>query len=547
MSSAETSPRLHSLDRSKADRLREVAKNPRSVEALCQLAQVCQERDERHAAESLYRRAFDIDPHSLQVRYGLASTCSANGRVDEAEEHIQACIAGRPEVPAFWGLLASLKREEGLFVEAEQHLRKALSLAPQNYRTAQRLLFQTILHPELSPETVRQEHERWAATYAALHYPATPPRLHLQPGKGRLRVGYLSPDWSRHSVGQFSECFLRHHDRTQIEVFCYYCSRRRDSRTAVLAALPEHWVEVGDLDDAQLCERIRKDDIHVLVDLAGHTPEGRPLALARQPAPVQMTALGYLTTTGIATIGYRLTDAFTDPPGMTESHATERLIRLPETVWCFAPLENTPAVAGLPCLTTGRITFGSFNRFFKVSSSTVELWAQIVRAVPGSRLLLKSACFRSPGLCARTMCRFAAAGIPPDQIELRGWDEDQADHLSGYSDIDIALDTFPYQGSTTICEALYMGVPVLSQVGTTHASRTGFSLLSNLGLAEACSAPTIEGLAAKALRLASDRRALATLRAELRPRMETSPLMDAPRYTRHLEAALQQLARDHST
>lgn len=545
MSPTDASQRLDNLGRSKIDRLRAVAGDPRNVEALCQLAQVCQERDERHAAESLYRRAFDIDPHSLHVRYGLATTCSANGRIDEAEEHIQACIAGRPEVPAFWSLLASLKREEGLVDEAERHLRKALSLAPQSHRTAQRLLFQFILNPAASPETVRREHERWGATYAAPHYPANPPLLRWQPGEGRLRVGYLSPDWSRHSVGQFSEGFLRHHDRANFEVFCYYCSRHHDSRTEVLAALPEHWVEAGDLDDAALYERIRQDHLDILIDLAGHTPEGRPLVLARQPAPLQMTALGYLATTGIATIGFRLTDVFTDPPGLTEAHATERLVRLPETVWCFTPHENAPAVGALPCLTTGRVTFGSFNRFFKVSSSTVELWARIVGAVPESRLLLKSACFRSPGLRYRTLDRFAAAGLAPDRIELRGWDEDQADHLSGYADIDIALDTFPYQGSTTICEALHMGVPVLSQIGTTHASRTGFSLLSNLGLADACSAPTIEGMVEKAVRLASDRGALAVLRAELRPRMEASPLMDGPRYTRHLEAALQQLARDH--
>lgn len=529
--------------RDKAACLRALAANPDDVGLLCDLGWACRANGEPMAAEAAFRRAIALEPAAEAACYGLAVTCLRRGKLEEGIQHIRVCLERAPENPAYWTVLAKLHRNSGRIAEARDHLRTAMALAPDDSRTGQRMLFQSLLDARVSPVEVRREHERWAARFAAPYYPESRPLAFPLPAGERLRVGYVSPDWGEHPVGQLSESFLRCHDRTRYEVFCYSCGESVSPRARALSRLPEHWVDATGLTDDALAARIRSDGIHILVDLAGHTRGGRLAVFARQPAPAQATFLGYPATTGVATIGYRLTDALADPPGSTDEHCTERLMRIPVCGWTFVPAERTPPVSPTPCAQSGIITFGNFGNFHK-SSLILELWSEVLRQIPSSQLLLRSPPFADAALCAITRQRLAALGIEEGRVKLRPWDSDRARHLAAYGEIDIALDSFPYHGTATTLEALHMGVPVVALAGASHVSRVGVSLLTNLGLSDACVAESPEDYVAKAVRLAEDQPALGRLRLSLRSRMEQSPLMDAPGYTRNLERVLDEIWQD---
>lgn len=505
---------------------------------MCARAECHSDRRKGRPSERWFKWALRVQPGNVRARRGLALFYLSASRITEGIGQVRAGLAHAPNDSASWALLGLLTREAGLHEDTVRHLQHAIRLAPDRDRTAQHLVFQEFYAPELVPSVVRAAHERWAATYAAPHYPRTPPAPHRRGSGARLRIGYVSPDWRYHPVAKFSECFLRHHDRARFEVFCYSCTRRVDARTRALSRLPEHWVEATHLSDEDLDSRIRSDGIDVLVDLAGLTPGSRALVFARQPAPVQVSFLGYLGTTGIATIGYRVTDAFADPPGCNETHWTEHLVRLPETAWCFTAPEDAPPVAPLPAAHRQSVTFGSLSHVGKLSPATLATWARVLHAVPGSRLMLVRDTLRNQEVRARLLRCFADSGIAPERIDLRDWPAGQGDRLAAYHGIDIALDPYPYNGMTTTCDALHMGVPVIALAGKIHVARMGVSVLHNVGLADRCLAHSEDEYVTLAARLAADRPALAKLRRELRPRMAQSPLMDGARYTRHLEAAL---------
>jgi predicted O-linked N-acetylglucosamine transferase (SPINDLY family) len=298
------------------------------------------------------------------------------------------------------------------------------------------------------------------------------------------------------------------------------------------------WRSLVGLSDAQAAELIRQDRIDLLVDLAGHSAGNRLPVFARKPAPVQATWLGYPNTTGLDTVDYRLTDALADPVGQTDLHYSEALIRLSPCAWCFAPGASLPVAARRE----GPVTFGCFNNFAKVTDPLLALWGRILQAAPDSRLLLKARGLSSETARLRVRQHLGALGIAPERLELRGYTPDHRGHLALYAQMDIALDTFPYHGTTTTCEALWMGVPVVTLAGSAHVSRVGVSLLCNAGLPELVAA-TPEDYVRLATGLASDRQRLAELRHTLRHRMEQSPLMDAPRFARDIEAAYREMWR----
>jgi predicted O-linked N-acetylglucosamine transferase (SPINDLY family) len=302
------------------------------------------------------------------------------------------------------------------------------------------------------------------------------------------------------------------------------------------------WREIGAVTDADAAELIRRDGIDILVDLAGHTFGNRLLLFARRPAPVQVTYLGYCDTTGMNAIDYRLTDALADPPGTTERLHTERLVRLPDCAWCFRPPEGAPPVSPPPFERTGGITFGCFSAIPKLTEEALRLWSRILLAVPRSRLLLKNVAFREVATQSRIRALLESAGIAADRIELLGPTPDIAGHLATYGHVDIALDTFPYHGTTTTCEALWMGVPVITLAESAHASRVGVSRLTHAGLPEFIAADQ-DDYARIAVQLAADTNRLADLRSHLRSRMAASPLMDAPRFAQNVEAAYREMWR----
>jgi predicted O-linked N-acetylglucosamine transferase (SPINDLY family) len=357
----------------------------------------------------------------------------------------------------------------------------------------------------------------------------------------RLRVGYVSPDLRLHSVAYFIEPVLAHHDRGGFEVVCYQTNSASDAVTERLRGYVDGWVAADRLSDQGLAERVRADAIDILVDLAGHTAGGRLLAFARRPAPVQASWLGYPTGTGLSAIGYRISDWEVDPAGY-EAYAAERPVRLPASYFCYRPLASAPEVGPLPSGEVGAITFGSFNNFAKVSPSVLGMWARVLEAVPGSRLMIKAKSLADESVRGRLLERLAALGVGEARLILRGWQEEVGGQLALYNEVDIGLDTYPYNGATTTCEALWMGVPVVSLSGATHASRMGRSILKAAGLGEWV-AETAQGYVAHAVRLAGERTQLAELRSTLRGRLRASALMDERGFTRNLEHAYRQMWR----
>ena len=357
-------------------------------------------------------------------------------------------------------------------------------------------------------------------------------KLHHQ----KLRIGYISPDMRQHVVLFFTRVLFRGYDRSAFEVYCY-ANQQEDEQSRQIAAEVDSWRNIRQLPVEAVVHQIQRDEIDILVDLAGHTADNSLAVLACRPAPVQLSGIGYFDTTGLRTVDYFLTDGFVDPPGQNDGYFTERLLRLLHSHFCYdRGLADAPVVQHSLCEGRGLI-FGCLNNFTKVSDAILRLWAGILAAVPKSRLLLKGKIFELPLGRQRVRARLAKAGIPFARVDLEGY---TANYLQTYQQIDIALDTYPYPGGGTTCDALYMGVPVITLVGQRHGARFGYSLLMNMGLGELC-AFTPEEYVAKAVALAGDTERLQTLHQTLRRRMRQSPLMDEGQYMAELEQSYQRI------
>ena len=350
------------------------------------------------------------------------------------------------------------------------------------------------------------------------------------------RIGYVSPDFYGHAVGQFIEPILATHDKNKFDVFCYSDNFHTDDSTARMKALVSNWRQVNEINDEDLARMIHSDGIDILVDLAGHTARNRMGVFIRKPAPIQVTWIGYPNTTGLSTMDYRITDSLADPVGAADALHTEKLLRLPECFSCFQAPRQSPDVGSLPALANGFITIGSFNNFAKITPHVMRVWIDIMNRVPGSRLLLKNRSLDNPRLKQLILDELCKHGADAKRVDLRSPDVSPMDHLNGYNLLDIALDSFPYNGTTTTCEALWMGVPVITLAGNNHVSRVGVSQMTNLGLPELIARDTNHYVNI-AVALANDVPRLAALRTGMRERLKNSPLMNVTRFTKNLEEA----------
>jgi predicted O-linked N-acetylglucosamine transferase (SPINDLY family) len=481
-----------------------------------------------------------LRPQYLEALHNLGNALHGLGRPEEAVACFRQVLQLRPDYAEAYNDLGAALIALGLMQEAEHSYRRALQIRPDDAKTRHGLLV-ALNYRSDEPLQVFREHLTWAERQAATTQPDTVHRNPPDPDR-RLRIGYVSPDFRTHSVAFFAVPLLTHHDPAAVETYGYANVAHADATTAQLQSRCHHWRDVHAMPDDQLADRIRQDGIDILVDLAGHTAGNRLAVFARKPAPIQVTYLGYPNTTGLSTIDYRLTDALADPPGTTEQWHTEKLVRLPEGFLCYAPPPNAPAVAPLPAATNGYITFGSFNNLAKVTPKVVELWARILKAIPGSRLEMKGRLLKEPETRERVLRQFDAHGIGRERVDLVPNVPGMANHLAYYHRLDLALDTFPYNGTTTTCEALWMGVPVITLAGRTHAGRVGVSLLTRVGLPELI-AENEDDYVQRAVTLARDPERLAALRAGLRPRMTQSPLCDGPSFARHVEAAYREMWR----
>lgn len=485
-------------------------------------------------AIAAYQAALQLH-QSPELYCGLGHTLNSKGQLDEAMAAYRAALALAPDHLGALSSLGNTLRAAGRLDEAVAAYRAALGHKPDAMGIHSQLLLTLHYDPAYDAAAIYREHRYWYQQHAeAIGRLPVAPHGNSREADRRLRVGYVSPDLCDHVVARFLLPLFTCHDHSEVEVFCYAPSPRPDDMSDRLRTYAHHWKSLQGLSDEQAAELIRADQIDILVDLAGHTPGHCLMVFARRPAPVQVTWLGYPDTTGLPMIDYRLTDALADPPGMTESLCSEHLVRLPQTAWCFHPVGYTRPVGPLPSIAAGHVTFGTFNNFAKVSQFSLELWAQILRRVPGSHLMLKGPAMGSQEVISRLQGFFAGAGIAPERLELLPRDPSAMGHLRWYDQMDISLDTFPYHGTTTTCEAMWMGVPVVTLAGRTHVSRVGVSLLTNMGLKELV-AQSPEEYVETAVALAQNAPGLQELRSTLRQRMQSSPLMDGPRFARNVE------------
>jgi predicted O-linked N-acetylglucosamine transferase (SPINDLY family) len=487
------------------------------------------------AAASL-QQLVRLQPDLAEVHNFLGRALTAQWHLDEAAACYRQAVRLEPDfAEAHYNLGLALLRQ-GDAAEAAASFRLAVRLRP-TYATAHSALLLSLHYGlQADPAALYDEHRRWAGRHAGPLAPAETPRSENADPQRCLRVGYVSPDFREHPVALFIEPVLAVHDRRRLHITCYADVARPDEVTRRLQAQTDGWRSIVGVSDEEAAQLIRGDQIDILVDLAGHTGANRLLAFARKPAPIQVAHFGYPDTTGLPTMDYRITDAYADPPGTTERYYTEKLIRLPDVAWCYGPAPG-PDVNPPPALDAGHITFGSFNNIPKITGEVIALWARILAAVPDSRLLLLS---NGSAWGERRICdAFARCGVDRQRIKIVGRLPRQR-YLELYRTVDICLDPFPYNGGVTTCDALWMGVPVISLAGNAYVSRQGVSMLSNLGLPELIAA-TPDAYVEIAVGLASDLARLRELRATLRERMSRSPLTDAQRFTRGLEEAYRRM------
>ncbi|MBV8536679.1 MAG: tetratricopeptide repeat protein, partial [Alphaproteobacteria bacterium] len=475
-------------------------------------------------------RAVKLSPNSAAAWNNRAVFEGSGGDFSDARRAAQRALQLEPDHPDALNTLAQIRLEEGDARASLELIGRVLARQPGHRAAGGALLMnQTYVGAGSLAET---------RNIAARLRPDGPPftfERHDRNPSRRLRVGYVSADFRQHSCASFIKPLFAAHDPQAVEIFAYSENPRDDDVTTVIRGRTAAWKPIVSLGDPAVAELVHRDRIDILVDLSGHTAGNRLPVFALKPAPVQVTWLGYPATTGLAEIDYRLTDARADPAeSPVDAAYTENLWRLPECFICYQPDPAAPAAGQHP--DRDAVTFGSFNHLPKVTPGVVAAWSQILAQVPRSRLIMKGRRLGDPEVARRYVSMFASHGISGDRLTLVGWKMAPADHFALYDQVDIALDPFPYNGTTTTCEALWMGVPVVTLAGNTHAGRVGQSLLHAVGL-ETFIARTIPDYVGRAAALAQKPDERAALRQTLRDRMRASALCDAPAFARRFEAA----------
>jgi predicted O-linked N-acetylglucosamine transferase (SPINDLY family) len=483
-------------------------------------------------AESLYRRAMALNPKFVEAQTNLAVAVGEQLRVADAKREYRKAIAMQPNYFQAYLMLGGLQQATGCIKDALNTWQRARQVEPNTPTVYSLGLFSMNLTDEFTPEQIYEEHVRYADRFETPLLQARPPLAPALSPKTKLRIGYVSADFRTHPVRSFLDAALAL-DRERFDVVCFSATANPDDETEKLKRAVDGWVNIRMLSDDQAAERIRQENIDVLVDLSGHTGENRLPIFFRRPAPLQVTWLGYPNTTGLRSIDYRITDAHADPPGATEQLHSEKLWRLDDGFLCFAEPANSPDVAPPPVDRTGHITVGVFAVVSKITNAMINVWSQILKQAPESRIVLKSRMMQSADVQNRLLGEFEAAGTDPVRVSFLGRDSAHTNYLERFNDIDLMLDTYPYHGTTMVLEALWMGVPVVSRAGRTHVSRAAVSLLANVGRQESI-AQTDEAYIAKAVELSRDLPRLREIRRSLRGALQSSPLMDQGGFARKL-------------
>ena len=507
------------------------------VEAHINLADALRETGELDRALASYRNALEINPGHAIAHSNLGNALLDLRRYPEAMASYRRAIELDPDFAAAFSNLGSILKDIGEMSDALANTRRALELAPELTVSRSNLIFINNYLEDRSCQDVLREAQAFGQIVARKARPATAWKNLPDPGR-RLRIGFVSGDLRDHAVGHFIEGVLhalRANAADSLEVFAYPTSVSRDLVSERIKACCKGWRPVAGLTDEEVVSLVESDGIDILIDLSGHTAHNRLPVFAWKPAPVQVTWLGYLGTTGVSAIDYLIADEWTLPES-EEPNFTETILRLPETYLCFTPpAANTP-VSELPAIKNGYVTFGCFNNLSKINDKVVAVWSRILQAVPDSRLFLKAKQFSDPAIQQSMRDRFAAHHINAKRLVLRSHVA-RSDYLVPYQEIDIALDPFPYPGITTTVESLWMGVPVLTLEGKSFISRQGVGLAMNAGLPSWIARDEDEYVELAA-RHAGDLDALSLVRAALRTRLSNSPILDSRRFATHFSTAM---------
>ncbi|MBT9613604.1 MAG: tetratricopeptide repeat protein [Burkholderiales bacterium] len=542
--------------------------DPLNTVALLNKGRILQLRGAQNQALECYEAALRIDPGMLQARINLGAALLALGRPKDAVSCMQAVLAIQPESAEAYGNMGLALDDLGWLDEAIDALRKASSLQPDqakaflnlgsvllkqgqlaqsidafkraltlkpDYTDAASNLLVALLYLPALDEDARFDalcllEQRFGSAYKRKHGPFANSRK----AEKKLRIGYVSSDFRNHPVARNFEPLIQHRDRSRFEVYLYGNVEKPDETTERFKQAADSWQTILGMPDEEVARKIREDAIDILVLLAGRFDENRPLIAAYRAAPVQVS-MHDPATSGLKEMDYLIADAQLAPRN-TRERFTEHVVRLP-TFYLHAPLAEMPDISPMPAQARGYLTFGSFNNPAKVNDHVVALWSEVLKAVPNSKLLLKyKAAFGVASVKARYLSLFETCGITADKLILVGAMETLSQHLDRYSEIDIALDTFPFTGSTTTFEALWMGVPVITLAGNTMVSRWSTAMLHKIKLDELVAYSANEYIAI-AQRLAGDTAHLSELRAGMRERVVRSPLCDAAARTRQIERA----------
>jgi protein O-GlcNAc transferase len=513
-----------------------LADRPDDAEALVNLAGMLRVRGDRAAAQEHYRRALAVRPDFAKAHAGLGAVSLSAGNLDDAAAALQRAVELAPNDAFALENRAQLAMLLDDFPGANACYHRLLSMPHPDLLAWRNRLLALLYDPDVDEAeryTAHLEFGRAMAARVATRLPA--PARAASHGR-RLRVGWLSSDFRDHPVARNLRPFLEHRDRTRLEAFCYAEGDAADAAGAWFRANADAWRPITALDDAQVAAQIQADEVDVMFYLAGRFDRNRPQIAMWRPAPVQVSLFDGASS-GLSEMDYFIADSIMVPPHPSERF-TERVLRLPN-FYVHAPIDDAPPVSPPPFLAAGRVTFGCFNNPLKVNSHVLRLWADILERVPTARLELKfQAYYRSHNLRARVLNVLAAQGIAAERVDFDGSADDLKTHLERYHGVDIALDPFPFTGSTTTFEALWMGVPVVALTGSTFMGRWSSSMLRHAGLGD-LAASTREQYRDIAVDLALDRERLAALRASLRSRVAASSLCDGVRATRYLERALQ--------
>jgi protein O-GlcNAc transferase len=504
-----------------------------SAPVLLELGLALKNRGDTTAALPYLLKAREISPGNPTINNILGNIYQLKGELKQAISCYQSAIQFKPDLAEAYNNLGSTYVAMGDVSSALQNYRKAIAIRP-NWNGAASNVLLAENYISNNQQDLLSKHIEWGSS---LKLPGQqgPKGINSKRG-GKIRVGYVSPDLRAHSVAWFLMAILRNHDHKTFHITCFSDTGSPDTVTSEIRSLVDDWQNIFGLSDDEVCRRIKKSDVDILVDLAGHTANNRLAVFAMQAAPVQATYLGYPNTTGLETVQYRITDGLADPAGDTDSLHTEKLIRLPRCFLCYTPGNDSPQCSPAPFESNNYITFGSFNVLAKMSDECIKTWSSILRQVPESKLILKSAGLEDPDTRTFISKRFGHYDVDPQRVEMIPRTESMRSHLQLYSRVDITLDTFPYNGTTTTCESLWMGAPVISLAGNRHAGRVGLSLLTQAGLGELV-ADNLEQYVTIACELAENTNKIHSYRKTLRDSITNSPFCDGKEFTRSLENA----------